>query len=94
VRRSWAGIGAALGAADTTVRHAMVRAGIPTRPGSRPAGERRGPLHRLDVEEIQQRWEVGETVAAIAQAIGASVEGVRRAMKRLGIDGRSRGPRS
>jgi hypothetical protein len=89
---SVAGIGAAMGASDTSVRHAMVRAGIPTRPGPRPAREPRGPLHRLDVEEVCRRWEAGETIAAIAEAIGASISGVRRSMDRNGIDRRSRRP--
>jgi len=87
---SLAEIGAAMGASDTTVRNAMVRVGIPTRPGPRPAGERRGPLRRLDVEEIRRRWEAGETMVVIAKAIGASLAGVRRAMDRNGIDRRLR----
>jgi hypothetical protein len=82
---SLAEIGAAMGASDTTVRNAMVRAGIPTRPGPRPAGERRGPLHRLDVEEVPRRREAGETIKRIARAIGASESGVGRAIKREGI---------
>jgi hypothetical protein len=82
---SLAEIGAAMGASDTTVRHAMVRTGIPTRPGPRPAGERRGPLHRLDVEEIRRRREGGETILGIARAIGASESGVSRAIKRSRI---------
>ena len=60
---SLAEIGAAMGASDTTVRNAMVRVGIPTRPGPRPAGERRGPLHRLDVDEIRHRRKAGEKIA-------------------------------
>lgn len=87
---SLAAIGAVMGASDTTVRNAMVRAGIPTRPGPRPAGERRGPLHRLDVEEIRRRCEAGEKIAGIARAIGASESGVGRATRRSGIDRRSR----
>jgi hypothetical protein len=83
---SLAEIGAAMSASGTAVRHAMIRAGIPTRPGPRPAGERRGPLHRLDVEEIRRRREAGETVAAIAKAMGASISGVRCVMDRNGID--------
>jgi hypothetical protein len=86
---SLATIGAAMGGSDTSVRHAMVRAGIPTRPGPRPAGERRGPLHRLDLEEIRRRREAGETVVTIAQAIGASESGVHRAIERCGL---RRGP--
>jgi hypothetical protein len=76
-----------MGASDTTVRNAMVRAGIPTRPGPRPAGERRGPLHRLDVGEIRRRREAGETIVRIARAIGASESGVYRAIKREGSIG-------
>jgi hypothetical protein len=82
---SLAEIGAAMGASDTTVRHAMVRAGIPTRAGPRPAGERRGPLHRLDIAEIRRRYQAGDAIAAIARAIGASESGVGRAIKRSGI---------
>jgi hypothetical protein len=77
---------------DTAVRHAMVRAGIPTRPGPHPAGERRGPRHRLDVDEIRRLWEAGETISTITEAIGASRSGVRLAMDRNGIDRRP--PRS
>ena len=87
---SLAAIGAAMGASDTTVRHAMVRVGIPTRPGPRPAGERRGPLQRLDVAEIRRRYQAGETIKGIARAIGASESGVGRAMDRIGIARRSR----
>jgi hypothetical protein len=79
---SLAGIGAAMGASDTTVRHAMARVGIPTRPGPRPAGERRGPLHRLDVAEIVRRY----SIIGIARAVGASESGVYRAVKRSGIE--------
>jgi hypothetical protein len=86
---SLAGIGEVLGVSGTTVRHAMIRAGIPRRPGPRPAGERRGPLRHLDVDEIRRRWEAGETVVEIAQAIGASRGGVRLALDRVGIDRRS-----
>jgi len=89
---SLAAIGAAMGVSDTSVRHAMVRVGIPTRPGPRPAGERRGPLHRLDVAEIVRRYQAGETIVGIARAIGASESGVGRAIRRNGIGrpGRSR----
>ena len=83
---SLAAIGAVMGASDTTVRHAMVRAGIPTRPGPRPAGERRGPLHRLDVDEIVRRHQAGDAIVGIARAIGASESGVYRAIKRSGIE--------
>ena len=79
---SLAEMGAAMGASDTTVRHAMVRAGIPTRPGPRQAGERRGPLHRLDLEEIRRRREAGEKIVGIA---GPS------ARARAGSGGRSSG---
>ena len=83
---SLAEIGAAMGASDTRVRNAMVRVGIPTRPGPRPAGERRGPLHRLDVDGIRRRREAGETIKGIARAISASDSGVGRAIKRWGIE--------
>jgi hypothetical protein len=89
---SLAAVGAAMGVSYTAVRSAMIKAGIPRRPGPRPAGEVRGPLHRLDVDEIRRRSEAGEGVAAIARAIGASPGGVRRAMDREGIDRRSRPP--
>jgi hypothetical protein len=82
---SLAAIGAVMGASDTTVRQAMIRAGIPTRPGPRAAGERRGPLRRLDVAEIRRRWDAGETIGDIARAIGASESGVYRAIRRHGI---------
>jgi hypothetical protein len=42
------------------------------------------------VDEIRRRWEAGETISAIAQAIGASRSGVVLAMDRVGIDRRSR----
>jgi hypothetical protein len=87
---SIAAIGAVGGVSRTAVRDAMIRAGIPTRPGPRPAGERRGPLRHLDVEEIRRRWETGETLVAIARAVGASRGGVRLAMERVGNDRRSR----
>jgi hypothetical protein len=87
---SLAAVGAAMGVSYTAVRSAMIKAGIPRRPGPRPAGEVRGPLHRLDVDEIRRYWETGEGVVAIARAIGASQGGVRRAMDREGME-RSRG---
>jgi hypothetical protein len=91
---SLARIGEVMGVSGTSVGHAMIRAGIPRRPGPRPAGERRGPLRHLDVDEIRRRWEAGETVVEIARAIGASRGRVRLAMDRVGIDRRSRRPTS
>jgi hypothetical protein len=87
---SLATIGAAMHASDTAVRHAMVRAGIPTRPGPRPAGERRGPPRRIDVDDVRRRSQAGETIPAIARAMGASPRGVRLVMDRNGIGRRSR----
>jgi hypothetical protein len=86
---SLAEIGAALGASDTTVRNAMVRVGIPTRPGPRPAGERRGPLHRLDVADIVRRYRAGDSIIGIARATGASESGVYRVIKRSRIERQS-----
>jgi hypothetical protein len=62
----------------------------PAAAGTPSGGERRGPLRRLDVDEIRRRWEAGETIRAIARAIGASRGGVRLAMDRVGVDRRSR----
>jgi hypothetical protein len=59
-----------MGVSYTAIRSAMIKAGIPRRPGPRAAGELRGPLRRLDVDEIRRRWEAGEGVVAIARAIG------------------------
>jgi hypothetical protein len=63
-------------------------------PDPDPNGLRGVPVQRAsdvvhcvarDVDEIHRRREGGKTVVAIAQAIGASVSGVRRAIKRNGI---------
>ena len=62
----------------------MVRAGIPRR----PKGDI-GRNPRLDVEEIRRRHEMGESVAVIARAIGASEMGVKKVVQRFGIP---RGP--
>jgi hypothetical protein len=91
---SLAKIGTAMGVSDTAVHHAMVRAGIPRLPGSRPAGERRGPQRRIDVDEVRRRWEAGETIGTIARAIGASDKGVRLVMDRAGMERGARRPAS
>ena len=74
----------AIGASSTGVQRAMVRAGIPRR----PKGDI-GRNPRLDVEEIRRRHEMGESVAVIARAIGASEMGVEKVVQRFGIP---RGP--
>jgi hypothetical protein len=78
----------AIGASRDGVREAMVRAGIPRRP---KGGRGRKP--RLDVEEIRHRRQVGESVAGIALAIGASEIGVKKVIQRWGIGRGERFPR-
>ena len=46
------------------------------------------PRPRLDLGEITRRYQAGETIAAIARAVGASPSGVSRASKRGGVERR------
>jgi hypothetical protein len=46
------------------------------------------PRPRLDLGEITHRYQAGETIAAIARAVGASPSGVSRAIKRGGVERR------
>jgi hypothetical protein len=63
----------------------MDRVGIDRRSRRPRAPSTPSKRSRLDIDDIGRRYQAGETILAIAQAIGASESGVWRAVKRCGI---------
>jgi hypothetical protein len=83
---SIAQVARSMGTSPGAVHSAMIRGGLLRRlQGPRLPGGRRGPAGRLDADEIRRRARAGETVAEIADAMNASLTGVRQVLARIGV---------
>jgi transposase-like protein len=74
--------------AETAERTALARRTVTRIVTAAGALRPRGSRVRLPEEEIARRRQAGETLVAIAAAVGASVDGVRKALARVDADRR------
>jgi hypothetical protein len=72
----------ALGITADAVRTALIQAGVPRRPAV--LSPRSGP----DTDDVRRRYAAGESVYAIARALGSTEHLVRKAIERAGMERR------